>query len=84
MQNGGRAGAAVLLPAGRYRVTQYIELQQSNVAVRGEGVSGRAGRRCCCCSWAAPASSWSWMVRLFPWPLCQQELAPQSGWGTGP
>ena len=28
----------VLLPAGRYVVTQTIELTQSNVVVRGEGV----------------------------------------------
>lgn len=42
MQNEGRAGVAVLLPAGRYKVTQFIELQQSNVAVRGEGVRGAA------------------------------------------
>jgi hypothetical protein len=38
LQNEGKAGAAVLLPAGRYKITQFIELQQSNVAVRGEGV----------------------------------------------
>ncbi|EFN53345.1 hypothetical protein CHLNCDRAFT_137073 [Chlorella variabilis] len=38
MGNEGQAGVAVLLPAGRYRITQFIELTQSNVAVRGEGV----------------------------------------------
>lgn len=39
---------AVLLPAGRYKITQVIELAQSNVVVRGEGVSawGEDGRCC--------------------------------------
>ncbi|PSC76403.1 Zinc finger CCCH domain-containing 64 [Micractinium conductrix] len=37
-QNQGRAGVAVLLPAGRYRVTESIEITQSNVVLRGEGV----------------------------------------------
>lgn len=36
--NEGRSGVAVLLPAGRYRITGYIEIMQSNVVVRGEGV----------------------------------------------
>lgn len=36
--NEGRAGVAVLLPAGRYRITGYVEIMQSNVVVRGEGV----------------------------------------------
>lgn len=36
--NEGRQGVVVLLPAGRYVVTQTIELTQSNVVVRGEGV----------------------------------------------
>ena len=38
MANGGSAGVAVTLPPGRFRLTQYIELTQSNVAVRGAGV----------------------------------------------
>lgn len=43
--NEGRQGVVVLLPAGRYVVTQTIEIKQSNVVVRGEGVSaGWAGR----------------------------------------
>ena len=37
--NEGRQGVVVLLPAGRYVVTQTIEIKQSNVVVRGEGVS---------------------------------------------
>ena len=36
--NEGRQGVVVLLPAGRYVVTQTIEITQSNVVVRGEGV----------------------------------------------
>ena len=39
MGNGGREGVAVLLPAGTYRLTQMLEIRQSNVVVRGEGVS---------------------------------------------
>ncbi|KAL4458884.1 hypothetical protein ABPG75_013749 [Micractinium tetrahymenae] len=37
--NEGRAGVAVLLPAGRYKVTGYVEIMQSNVVVRGEGIN---------------------------------------------
>jgi hypothetical protein len=39
MGNEGREGVAVLLPAGTYRVTKMIEIKQSNVVLRGEGVS---------------------------------------------
>ncbi|KAL4423187.1 hypothetical protein ABPG77_000320 [Micractinium sp. CCAP 211/92] len=36
--NGGSAGVAVLLSAGRYKITGYVEIMQSNVVVRGAGV----------------------------------------------
>jgi hypothetical protein len=39
MGNEGREGVAVLLPAGNYRITNMIEIKQSNVVLRGEGVS---------------------------------------------
>ena len=40
--NEGKQGVAVLLPAGTYRITKMIEITQSNVVVRGEGVSAGA------------------------------------------
>lgn len=43
MQNGGNAGVVVYLPAGRYKITQTIEIKQSNVVIRGAGVSVRLG-----------------------------------------
>lgn len=43
-QNEGRAGVAVLIPEGIYRLTQAIEILQSNVVLRGAGVSGFLGR----------------------------------------
>lgn len=41
--NEGREGVAVLLPAGTYRVTRMVEIYQSNVVLRGEGVRGDMG-----------------------------------------
>lgn len=38
-QNDGRQGVAVLMPAAVYRVTQMVEIFQSNVVLRGDGVS---------------------------------------------
>lgn len=43
-------GVAVLVPKGRYRITQKIVIEQSNVVLRGEGVSAparRGGASCC-------------------------------------
>lgn len=40
-QNEGRDGVAVLLPAGTYRITKMVEIYQSNVVLRGEGVRNR-------------------------------------------
>lgn len=45
-QNEGKAGVAVLIPEGVFRLTQAIEILQSNVVLRGSGVSGC--RSCCC------------------------------------
>ena len=42
--NGGREGVAVVMPRGIYKVTKMVEIYQSNVVLRGEGVSGQAGR----------------------------------------
>lgn len=39
-QNEGTGGVAVLLPPGKYVVTRMIEIYQSNVVLRGSGVSG--------------------------------------------
>lgn len=36
--NDGAAGVAVLAPAGTYRITRMLEITQSNVVLRGEGV----------------------------------------------
>lgn len=38
--NEGREGVAVLLPAGTYKITKMVEIYQSNVVLRGEGVRG--------------------------------------------
>lgn len=43
MLNGGKAGVVVLLPAGRYKITQTLEITQANVVLRGEGVRCRRG-----------------------------------------
>lgn len=40
--NQGRAGVAVWLPPGSYRVTQTLTITWSNVVLRGAGVSGCA------------------------------------------
>lgn len=45
-QNEGRQGVAVVLPAGTYRVTKMLEIFQSNVVLRGAGVSARPGLPC--------------------------------------
>lgn len=37
-QNKGANGVAVLIPAGTYRITRMVEIAQSNVVLRGEGV----------------------------------------------
>lgn len=37
-QNEGREGVAVLMPAGTYRITRMLDIYQSNVVLRGEGV----------------------------------------------
>lgn len=39
--NEGRAGVVVLLPAGKYKITQTLEITQSNVVLQGQGVSWR-------------------------------------------
>jgi hypothetical protein len=36
--NGGRDGVALLMPAGIYKITQTLDILQSNVVLRGEGV----------------------------------------------
>lgn len=38
-QNGGRSGVTILVPSGTYRITQTLEIEQSNVVLKGEGVS---------------------------------------------
>lgn len=38
-QNKGVNGVAVLIPAGTYRITRMVEIAQSNVVLRGAGVS---------------------------------------------
>lgn len=50
--NEGADGTVVLLPKGVYKVTQALEISQSNVVFRGTGVSG----------WAA--AGWPGCVRL--------------------
>jgi hypothetical protein len=40
--NGGREGVAVIMPRGVYKITKMVEIYQSNVVLRGEGVSGWA------------------------------------------
>ena len=37
--NGGKEGVALLMPAGTYRLTQTLDILQSNVVLRGESVS---------------------------------------------
>ena len=41
MQNGGSQGVAVFVPEGVYKLTQSIEILQSNIVLRGAGVSRR-------------------------------------------
>ena len=36
--NGGRDGVALLMPAGIYKITPTLDILQSNVVLRGEGV----------------------------------------------
>lgn len=36
--NDGASGVAVLAPAGTYRISRMLEIVQSNVVLRGEGV----------------------------------------------
>lgn len=43
LQNFGREGCVVYLPAGRYRITQTLEILQSNVVMRGDGVREGTG-----------------------------------------
>lgn len=40
-QNNGEKGVVVYLPPGRFKVTQTLEISQSNVVLRGAGVSSR-------------------------------------------
>lgn len=39
--NEGKLGAVVWLPAGTYRITQTLEIMESNVVLRGAGVRCR-------------------------------------------
>ena len=48
--NGGREGVAVIMPRGVYKITKMVEIYQSNVVLRGEGVSG----------WATESWRWLW------------------------
>ena len=59
--NDGNSGVAVLLPAGTYRITQTLEISQSNVVVRGAGV-GAAG--------AAAAGAWIAECAIMVLPCC--------------
>jgi len=39
-QNEGAQGVVVYLPAGRFKINQTLEITQSNIVLRGAGVSG--------------------------------------------
>lgn len=43
--NAGAAGVALFVPPGIYRITRMLAITQSNVVVRGAGVSAAARRR---------------------------------------
>ena len=65
--NGGDEGMAVYLPPGNYVVTQTIEIQQSNVVLRGAGVRWSTASAACRCTDSLPTLAPSMSVCATTW-----------------
>lgn len=79
--NLGKAGATVYIPPGTYRITKMLELTQSNVVVRGAGVSlprslamGATRLPACHLSNGVPHASWA--LRMQCWMAGGEQACP--------